>query len=38
MSFDRLTFVLTILADRVGNFKQMNMELQTFKLPKVGSK
>ena len=38
MSFDRLTSVLTVLADRVGNFKRMNVELQTFKLRKVGSK
>jgi hypothetical protein len=38
ISFDRLTSVLTILVDRVGNFKRMNVELQTFKLRKVGSK
>jgi hypothetical protein len=27
--------VLTALADRVGNFKYMNVELQTFKLSKI---
>jgi hypothetical protein len=26
-SFDRVTSVLTVLADRVGNFKQINTEL-----------
>jgi len=26
-SFDKLAYVLTVLADRVGNFKQMNVEL-----------
>jgi len=38
MSFDRLAFVLTILANWVGNFKRINMELQTSKLHKVGFK
>lgn len=32
------TFVLLILADRVGNFKRMNVELQTSKMSEVGSK
>jgi hypothetical protein len=31
-------FVLTVSANRVGNFKHMNVELQTSKLSKVGSK
>jgi len=38
MSFRKLAFFLTFLVDRVGNFKQINIELQTFKLHKVGSK
>lgn len=32
------TFVLLILADQVGNFKRMNVELQTSKMSEVGSK
>jgi hypothetical protein len=32
------TSVLTVLVDRVSNFKRMKVELQTSKLSKVGSK
>jgi len=35
MSFCQPGFVLTILANQVGNFKQMNVELKIFKLRKV---
>ena len=37
-SFSKLIFILKVLVDRVGNFKKINMELQTSKLCKVVSK
>jgi len=36
-SFGRLTFDFIVLVDRIGNFKRMNVELQTFKFSKVKS-
>jgi len=38
MSFVSLHLCLTVLADRVSNFKRMNVKLLTFKLSKFGSK